>query len=222
MNRQDATTTAEPTAAGSRSLPSTATRYGVVLADPPWRYNNGLRGCAADQYPTMDLDSICGLPIAALAAEDSILLLWATWPKLPWVMQVIEAWGFCYVTGFPWIKVCGISMSSFGGIEIRPRWGIGFWARGTSEPLLIARRGKVKPPEQDFMGLLGPNVRHSRKPDSAYEFAEALPGPYLELFARRTRPGWHVWGNEVACDVAIPSHGGRNSAQIHKTDHAGK
>jgi N6-adenosine-specific RNA methylase IME4 len=23
------------------------------------------------------------------------------------------------------------------------------------------------------------------------------PGPRLELFARRARPGWTVWGNEV-------------------------
>jgi hypothetical protein len=28
-------------------------------------------------------------------------------------------------------------------------------------------------------------------------------GPYLELFARRKRPGWDVWGNEVTCDVAL-------------------
>jgi N6-adenosine-specific RNA methylase IME4 len=30
----------------------------------------------------------------------------------------------------------------------------------------------------------------------------ATPGPRLELFARRTRPGWTVWGNEVEANVA--------------------
>lgn len=208
MNQQGNLTGAERPAVVSQGLPNAKIRYGVILADPPWCYHNSLRGSAASQYPTMKPESICDLPVAALAAEDSVLLLWATWPMLPMAMQVIERWGFRYVTGFPWVKVCGISMSSFGGIEIHPRWGVGFWARGASEPLLIAKRGKAKPPEMDFMGLLGPNVRHSRKPDSAYEFAEALPGPYLELFARRTRPGWHVWGNEIACDVVFPQRSG--------------
>lgn len=28
--------------------------------------------------------------------------------------------------------------------------------------------------------------------------------PRLEMFARRARLGWHVWGNEVESDVEIP------------------
>jgi N6-adenosine-specific RNA methylase IME4 len=39
---------------------------------------------------------------------------------------------------------------------------------------------------------------HSRKPDEQYDLIEACsPGPYLELFARGTRPNWSVWGNEA-------------------------
>ena len=38
---------------------------------------------------------------------------------------------------------------------------------------------------------------HSRKPDEIYDIIEECsPGPYLELFARFTRDGWHQWGNE--------------------------
>ncbi|HXI14803.1 MAG TPA: MT-A70 family methyltransferase, partial [Chloroflexota bacterium] len=59
------------------------------------------------------------------------------------------------------------------------------------------RRGTVHPPAQDFMGLLSPNYEHSRKPDNVYEYAEALPGPYVELFARRPRAGWACWGNQI-------------------------
>ena len=41
-------------------------------------------------------------------------------------------------------------------------------------------------------------LEHSRKPDQMHEDLERLfDGPYLELFARRTRPGWDVWGDEV-------------------------
>jgi MT-A70 len=39
---------------------------------------------------------------------------------------------------------------------------------------------------------------HSRKPDEAYARIEALcEGPYLEMFARRRRPGWDSWGTEA-------------------------
>ena len=38
---------------------------------------------------------------------------------------------------------------------------------------------------------------HSRKPDEIYPIVEGCsPGPYLELFARFSRPGWSQWGNE--------------------------
>ena len=55
----------------------------------------------------------------------------------------------------------------------------------------------MSPPGEKYLGLVGPSLGHSRKPDSVHEIAETLPGPYLELFARRTRPGWTVFGNDV-------------------------
>lgn len=40
-------------------------------------------------------------------------------------------------------------------------------------------------------------ARHSRKLDAFYEVVEAIsPGPYLELFATRQRPGWTCIGME--------------------------
>ena len=51
---------------------------------------------------------------------------------------------------------------------------------------------------------LRPVQAHSHKPEEAYAVIERCsPGTYLELFARRKRPGWDVWGNEVSCDVAL-------------------
>ena len=39
---------------------------------------------------------------------------------------------------------------------------------------------------------------HSEKPDEAYSRMQRLfAGPYLELFGRKPRPGWTVWGNEI-------------------------
>jgi N6-adenosine-specific RNA methylase IME4 len=43
-----------------------------------------------------------------------------------------------------------------------------------------------------------PVGEHSEKPDEAYRRMQRLfGGPYLELFARKERPGWKTWGNEI-------------------------
>jgi len=41
--------------------------------------------------------------------------------------------------------------------------------------------------------------RHSEKPEVFYELIERMypERSKLELFARRRRPGWSAWGNEV-------------------------
>lgn len=115
-------------------------------------------------------------------------------------MRVIHAWGFTYKTGLPWIKADGVEQTLWGGLDFKPFYGCGFWIRGCSEPILIAKRGNAKPLTSDFVGLISPNAEHSRKPDDLYTLAERYPGPRLEMFARRKRPGWDVWGNEVDSD----------------------
>lgn len=185
--------------------PLTLKKYGVIIADPPWRYhNNSCKGSAAAQYPTMTLDQLSDIPVSGLALDDSVLLLWATWPKLAEMcLPLIDAWGFTYVTGFPWIKITSVAQTLWNELEISVPYGIGYWARGTSEPLLIAKRGNPSPPTDGFIGLLSPNLYHSRKPDSIYHYAESLPGPYLELFARRTQDGWDTWGNQVESSITL-------------------
>ena len=173
-------------------------RYKVILADPPWNYANaGCRGAAENEYKTMSDEEIYNLPIAECADNDCVLLLWATWPKLKEAMMTVSKWGFEYITGFPWIKVSSVSNNIFGDIEIKSPYGIGFWVRGCSEPILICRRGRPKPPPDGFVGLLSPNMFHSRKPDSIYAYAESMDGPYLELFARRKRDGWDSHGDQL-------------------------
>jgi len=187
--------------------------YPVILADPPWHFQNwngqpgaltpGMqkRGNAQSHYPTMSIDEICGLHIPA--AKDSVLFLWACWPLLPEAMRVIEAWGFEYKTiAWVWTKLNKNSMAFY--------FGMGYYTRANSEPCLLATRGNLpKPTARDVQALICSPIReHSRKPDEQYAKIERLYpcGPYLEMFARRTRPGWHVWGNEVKNDVDIRSN----------------
>ncbi len=181
--------------------------YGVILADPPWDYRNGGNGYAGGHYPLMKIDEICGLRVKDCAADDSLLLLWATWPQVVGAMQVIKAWGFDYISGFPWVRLYDPPMIDlFGELRARPVYGTGAWVRGCSEPIFISRRGKIKPPDNPhYLGLLSERFQHSRKPDNIYDYAEQFPGPYLELFARkRHSPKWDVWGNEVESTIELP------------------
>lgn len=72
-------------------------KFSIIYADPPWRYEQKNRqGSAELHYPTMSIEEICSLPVADLAAKDSVLFLWATFPQLPEALKVIKAWGFSY------------------------------------------------------------------------------------------------------------------------------
>lgn len=152
----------------------------------------------------MTTEHVCALDVNSVAADDCVLLFWTTWPMiLEDAPRVLKAWNFDYITGLPWIKVQKSEQDLWGEWHHKTQMGVGYWVRGVSEPLLICRRGKPKLPRETFVGLLSPNIAHSRKPDSIYELAESMEGPYLEMFARRARPGWHLFGNEVKSDVEL-------------------
>lgn len=168
------------------------------------RLNSGTRGAALNEYKTMTIDDICALPVQTIAADDCILLLWATNPLIPEALKVCNAWGFKYVTSFPWVKLSSPpQINFFGEWNYKPNYGVGFWVRGCSEHVFICKRGKVLPPPNDFVGILSENFFHSRKPENIYEYAESMSGPYLEMFARRQRKGWDVFGNEVEGSIRL-------------------
>ncbi len=174
-------------------------KYPVVLADPPWNFETWGEGDrnVTKYYPVMPTADICA--IQPPAADDCALFLWACWPKLLDAMQLIEAWGFTYRTvAWVWVKLNKSSM----GTHV----GMGYYTRANTEPCLLAVRGRMPVKAHDVQALImTPVQEHSRKPDDQYHKIERLyDGPYLELFARRKREGWHSWGNEVDSDVVIP------------------
>jgi N6-adenosine-specific RNA methylase IME4 len=166
-----------------------AGQYRVIYADPPWRYEHVETENRAieNHYPTLELAEICALPVSALAADDALLFLWATSPKLAEAMQVIEAWGFNYRTCMVWVKDV---------------IGMGYYARQRHELLLIAVKGHPPVPAtaarpdsvQEW-----PRGRHSEKPHLFYDLIERMYPNWarLELFARNTRAGWACLGNEI-------------------------
>lgn len=183
------------------SPPPRPKHYRVIYADPPWTfatYSKKGKGRSPEAYyDCMSLADIAALPVADWAAEDCVLLLWATDPLLERAFDIIKAWGFTYKTvGFYWAKLRRPELfyndrSFFTGL--------GFWTRANPEQCLLATRGKPHRRRADIAKLIvTPRREHSRKPDEAYERIEALcEGPYLELFARSARPGWDRWGSEA-------------------------
>jgi N6-adenosine-specific RNA methylase IME4 len=111
----------------------------------------------------------------------------------------MRAWGFTYKTvGFYWTKL----NKGNGRLVFDERsffTGLGFWTRANPEPCLLATRGKPKRRSADVRKLvISPRREHSRKPDEIYDRIAALcDGPYLEMFARSSRPGWDSWGMEA-------------------------
>lgn len=181
----------------------------VIAADPPWLYQKdpggkgdgtGPRVTAETKYPTMTNEEIAALDVAAVAADDAHLFMWVTNPGMfggrfsdltP--AGIAEAWGFEYRTMLTWVK-------TVSGARI-DRGGMGWYFRGATEHVLYATRGRASIPSV----LREPNVflaakgKHSAKPPAFYAMVDRVipEGARLEMFARRPRPGWTVWGNEA-------------------------
>jgi N6-adenosine-specific RNA methylase IME4 len=191
---------AEPRSAALDLMRKTEGRaFQTVLADPPWRFINRTGKVAPEhrrlsRYETMSTDEICELPVKSLTIEPAHLYLWVPNALLPDGLKVMEAWGFEYKANVVWHKI-----RKDGGSDGR---GVGFYFRNVTELLLFGVRGKnarTLAPARSQVNMIQSRKReHSRKPDEQYELIESCStGPYLELFARGTRPGWTYWGNQA-------------------------
>lgn len=163
--------------------------YRVIYADCPWKYdhsNLNTYGHAESHYDSLSTDELCLLPVPEMAASNAVLFLWATSPKLPDALKVIEAWGFEYKTSFVWYKI---------------KHNYGHYNSVRHEFLLIATRGSCLPdvPELiDSVQTIERSDTHSEKPEEFRQIIDRLypHGSRIELFARAKCNGWETWGNE--------------------------
>lgn len=178
--------------------------FSVIYADPPWTFrtwsNKGKGRSAENHYNCLSLKDIMELPIEGIAADDCALFLWATDPLLPQALDLIERWGFTYKTiAFVWAKLNKNAPATL--------WtasdfftGMGYWSRANSELCLLGTKGKPQRQSASVRRLVvAPRREHSRKPDEVADRIVQLMGdvPRVELFARTSRPGWSVWGDET-------------------------
>jgi N6-adenosine-specific RNA methylase IME4 len=177
-------------------------RYGVILADPEWRFEpysreTGMDRAADNHYPTSAVEEIMARDVASIAADDCVLFLWATAPMLPQALQVMSAWGFTYKTHAIWFK----QRAGEGR-------GTGYWFLGEHELLLVGVRGDVVAPAMGTQArsvFLAPVGGHSEKPDVSLMIIETyFPTlPKIELNRRGpARPGWDAWGLEAEGEAA--------------------
>lgn len=174
-------------------------RFGTILADPPWQFQNKTGKVAPEhrrlsRYATLTLDDIAALPLGEVSADMAHLYLWVPNALLPDGLAVMRAWGFAYKSNLVWHKV-----RKDGGSDGR---GVGFYFRNVTELVLFGVRGRnarTRAAGRRQVNYLSSRKReHSRKPDEFYPIVEACsPGPYLELFARGVREGWTTWGNQA-------------------------
>ena len=159
---------------------------GLILADPPWRYDFSETDSrkVENQYPTMTVEEI--IADKPEVDDDAILFLWATAPKLLEALQVMEGWGFMYVTNAVWDK------------EVI---GMGYYFRGQHELLLVGKRGKPPVPDSDkrvSSVFREKRSEHSKKPRCVYEWIERAYPDLIkkEMYQRNQRKGWIGHGNE--------------------------
>lgn len=168
--------------------------FDMIMADPPWLYQlrseKGEEKAPQAQYACMTLDEIAALPVSALAADDSVLCLWATNPLLRDAFRIVDAWGFQFKTAGHWMKTTKNGKLNFG---------TGYILRCAGEPFLIATRGAPKTTKSTRSVIMGRIREHSRKPEEAFAAAEQLmpDARRIEVFSRQKRPGWSTWGDEV-------------------------
>lgn len=184
-------------------------KFSVIYADCPWPYDDKRTsksaGMVLSAYPTMSISDLCALDVKSVAEDDCALCLWATGPKMREAFQVMDAWGFKYLTVlFVWVKLnrkadpTDDQYASFTRNDIYS--GMGHYTNSNAEYVLLGRRGHPERGAMDIKQIvMAPVGAHSVKPSLVRTRIERLfaEGPYLELFGRTQNEGWTTIGNDL-------------------------
>jgi N6-adenosine-specific RNA methylase IME4 len=160
-------------------------KFRTLCVDPPWTNVSRSQERSRPSYATMSQEELLALPVASWADERAHLYLWSTNLTLPDALELMEAWGFRFVTLLTWIK---------------PSIGLGSYFRTTTEQVLFGVRGQLLTRARNIgTHFTAPKTFHSEKPEAFYRLVEqASYAPFLDVFARKRRPRWTVWGNGIA------------------------
>lgn len=188
-------------------MPIVIPKWKCISIDPPWNERGGgrIKRGADRWYETLPTHEIIRVILSSRLwnpADNSHLWLWVTNNFLAKGdgHLVMKALGYRCVNKITWGKVTeDETEDEEGRIIIKPRVqkGIGQYFFGSDEVLLFGVRGRLKRLDRvPTLGLAPRTPKHSEKPDMFYDMMETVsPGPRLEMFGRKDRPGWRVWGH---------------------------
>lgn len=167
----------------------------VLVADPPWPTGSlSVSGFKTkkEHYEKLTIEQIKDFPLPPLV-DDAWLFMWRLQYMVPEALEVMQAWGFEHKSELVWVKRT---------VHGKLHFGPGYYLRGSHEVCLIGRRrckGPTPRKAKNIRTVLEARTgRHSQKPDKFYGTVEEFSdGPYVELFARQQRFGWHTFGNEI-------------------------
>lgn len=166
--------------------------FSVICADPPWSFGDKLPGAgrgAEKHYDVLSLDGIATFAVPP-TEPDAWLFLWRVSSQVEEAYRVVRAWGFVPKSEVVWEKTTATG---------KPWFGMGRYVRAAHETCIVAVKGRPRPLSRSVRSRFSaPAGRHSEKPEAFYGLVQELArGPYCELFARRQRPGWTCFGNEL-------------------------
>jgi len=172
----------------------------VIVADPPWSFEDKLPGegrGAEKHYTTLPVNEIMRFPLPPISTTGALLCLWRVAAMQQEALDVIRAWGFTLKSEIVWHK-----KTKSGD---KTAFGMGHYVRGAHEVCLLATRGRFHVKDKAIRSIFETHVieasigEHSAKPDEFFALIERLAGegPLVELFARKPRPAWHTFGNEI-------------------------
>lgn len=157
----------------------------TIVIDPPWDWSDvdavDQMGKIRPSYTTIPYDKLLTLPIDKISNDNAHIYLWITNHIVYNCKELLESWGFRYITLLTWCKK---------GI------GVGNYFRNNTEQIAFGVRGSLELRIKDQgTWFEADKTKHSIKPDIFFDIIERCSyPPYLEIFGRKDRSNWKVLG----------------------------
>ena len=179
-------------------------KYKTIVIDPPWDidFKSGWGMTKKKQYSTMNQEALKDLPIQKLADKKCNLFLWVTQTTLEDGLALMKHWGFKYHITITWNKGHGLHAHGFFRQTELCLYGF-------KGGMNITKSGKsIKTNIETIPDIFYSRSNgHSKKPELLQDLIDLkAEGNKLEMFARRERKGWSVFGNEVENSIDLSEY----------------
>ena len=160
---------AKPRAEGPAAVPAGPPRptYGMVYAEPPWG--------------DLSVQEMAAAPVAEMAEESCVLLIWCSPTHLAEALWLLQEWGFAYRTALAWQPGRAVLEGDYGQEDF--------------ELALVGERGAVEHVADLPSTVTLEPLKTGDKPARFAQMVEATwPGrSVVSLWRDWKRPGWEAF-----------------------------